>query len=52
MHSDFESAMCRLINANWAFTNIKYVINFFDFQLIGFLPFSPYFEAQFLFDKK
>ena len=37
--SDFDLAMCRLINANWAFSNIKYVINFFDFQLNGFFTF-------------
>ena len=43
MHSDFESAMCRLINANWAFTNIKSVINFFDFQLNGFFTFFALF---------
>lgn len=43
MHSDFESAMCRLINANLAFTNIKYVINFFDFQLNGFFTFFALF---------
>jgi hypothetical protein len=50
--SDFESGMCCLIDANWAFSNIKSLSKFFDLQLNGFLPFSPYFEAQFLFDKK
>ena len=43
MHSDFESAMCRLINANWAFTNIKSLSNSLDFQLNGFFTFFAMF---------
>jgi len=41
--SDFDLAMCRLINANWAFANIKSLINYFDPQLNGFFTFFAMF---------
>jgi len=41
--SDFDLAMCRLINVNWAFINIKSLINFFDLQLNGFFTFFALF---------
>jgi len=41
--SDFESGMCRLMNANWAFSNIKSLSKFFDLQLNGFFTFFALF---------
>jgi len=41
--SDFESGMCCLINANWAFSNIKSLSKFFDPQLNGFFTFFALF---------